>query len=94
VGAGAGGGCAGVACFFAGLNVVKTTAAATVKTTAIAKYKALSTAAAKCAAFGRDAVICGLRLEEQVRVTATARANTGISPLRSERCCCALLRSR
>src|SRR5713226_2884773 len=55
------------------LTTARTTATAKAKTTAKTKYRDLSTAAAKCAAFGRDDVCYGAE-REQATARATARA--------------------
>src|SRR6266567_2969208 len=57
-------------------DVKRTTATAKAKARAGAKtkYRDLSTAAAKCAAFGRDDVCCGAEKEQ---ATARAKATAG-----------------
>jgi len=53
------------------LTTARTTATATAKTTAKTKYRDLSTAAAECAAFGRDDVCYGLGKEQAAAVEMT-----------------------
>src|SRR6266851_7952817 len=60
------------------LTTARTTATAKAKTTAKTKYRDLSTAAAKCAAFGRDDVCYGAEREQATaRTTARTKARAG-----------------